>query len=64
MKIYTRKGDAGQTGLLTGERVPKDEARLEALGSIDELVAHLGLARAETEDDGLRRRLQAIQGEL
>jgi cob(I)alamin adenosyltransferase len=64
MKIYTRRGDAGQTSLFTGERVPKDEARLEALGSIDELVAHLGLARAETKDEGLRLRLQAIQGEL
>jgi cob(I)alamin adenosyltransferase len=37
---------------------------LRRLGSIDELVAHLGLARAETDDDGLRRRLQTIQGEL
>jgi cob(I)alamin adenosyltransferase len=60
MKIYTRRGDAGQTSLFTGERAPKDEARLQALGSIDELVAHLGLARAETESDGLRQRLRAI----
>jgi TonB family protein len=38
-KIYTRKGDGGQTWLFTGEQVAKDEARLEALGCIDELVA-------------------------
>jgi len=38
-KIYTRKGDAGQTRLFTGEQVSKDEARLGALGCIDELVA-------------------------
>lgn len=64
VKIYTRKGDAGQTGLFTGERVPKDEARLEALGSVDELVAAIGVAKAEIADEQLRTRLGAMQSEL
>jgi cob(I)alamin adenosyltransferase len=63
-KIYTRKGDGGQTRLLTGEQVAKDEARLEALGCIDELVAFLGLVRAEIEHPEIRSRLIAIQNEL
>jgi cob(I)alamin adenosyltransferase len=63
-KIYTRRGDGGQTRLFTGERVSKDEARLEALGCIDELVAFLGLARSEIEDSAIRSLLTAIQSEL
>jgi cob(I)alamin adenosyltransferase len=63
-KIYTRKGDSGQTRLFTGERVSKDEARLEALGCIDELVAFLGLARSEIDAADIRSRLTAIQSEL
>ncbi|MBK6777720.1 MAG: cob(I)yrinic acid a,c-diamide adenosyltransferase [Flavobacteriales bacterium] len=45
MKIYTRTGDKGQTGLLGGTRVPKDHARIEAYGTIDELNSHLGMLR-------------------
>src|SRR5215470_2782814 len=63
-KIYTRRGDGGQTRLFTGERVSKDEARLEALGCIDELVAFLGFSRSEIEDSEIRSRLTAIQSEL
>jgi cob(I)alamin adenosyltransferase len=63
-KIYTRKGDGGQTRLFTGERVCKDEARLEALGCIDELVAFLGLSRSDIKDSEIRSRLTAIQSEL
>jgi cob(I)alamin adenosyltransferase len=63
-KIYTRRGDGGQTRLFTGERVSKDEARLEALGCIDELVAFLGLSRSEIENAEIRSRLTAIQSEL
>ena len=46
MKIYTKTGDAGQTGLFGGPRVTKDHARIEAFGTVDELNSHLGMARA------------------
>lgn len=46
MKIYTRTGDDGTTGLLGKDRVPKHDARVEAYGSVDELNAVLGLAQA------------------
>ena len=46
MKIYTRKGDDGTTGLLYGGRVPKDDARTAVYGTLDETVSALGVARA------------------
>ena len=46
MKIYTKTGDAGDTGLFGGGRVQKDDPRVEAYGDVDELNAVLGLARA------------------
>jgi len=46
MKVYTKTGDKGTTGLLTGERTPKDSPRVEAYGTIDEINSALGLARA------------------
>jgi cob(I)alamin adenosyltransferase len=49
MKIYTRKGDDGTTGLLYGGRVAKDASAIEANGAVDEAQAALGLARAEVE---------------
>lgn len=49
MKVYTRKGDDGTTGLLFGGRVPKDAPGPTAYGATDEAVAALGLARAEAE---------------
>lgn len=49
MKIYTRKGDDGTTGLFYGGRVPKDATGPVAYGDIDEAGACLGMARAETE---------------
>src|SRR5688572_14914331 len=45
-KIYTRTGDAGETGLVTGERVKKSDLRIAAYGDVDELNSALGLARA------------------
>ena len=45
-RVYTRKGDDGQTGLVGGQRVPKDSPRIEAYGTVDELNACLGAARA------------------
>src|SRR2546428_8002084 len=49
MKVYTRKGDDGSTGLLYGSRVGKDSAGPSAYGEVDEAVSALRLARAETE---------------
>ena len=46
MKIYTKTGDDGSTGLFGGQRVPKDSLRVEAYGTLDELNSHLGLAVA------------------
>ena len=46
MKIYTKTGDAGQTGLFGGGRVSKDDPRVEAYGDVDELNASLGVVRA------------------
>jgi cob(I)alamin adenosyltransferase len=45
-RVYTRKGDAGETGLVGGQRVPKDGMRIEAYGTVDELNSFLGAARA------------------
>jgi cob(I)alamin adenosyltransferase len=52
VKIYTRKGDDGTTGLWYGGRVPKYAGRPEAYGSVDEAASALGLARACAERDG------------
>lgn len=49
-KIYTRTGDAGTTSLVGGQRIDKDDVRLEAYGTVDELNAHLGLLRVFTGD--------------
>lgn len=46
MKIYTKTGDSGSTGLFGGGRVPKDDVRVEAYGDVDELNAVLGMARS------------------
>lgn len=64
MKIYTKTGDAGDTGLFGGARVSKASARVEAYGTVDELNAALGLARAAGVDPELDALLGAIQGDL
>src|SRR3954447_11581755 len=65
MKIYTRKGDDGTTGLLFGGRVRKDEPAPEAYGAVDEAQAALGLARAETgEGSELDRLLVRLERDL
>lgn len=48
MKIYTRGGDAGETGIWGGVRLAKDDVRVEAIGAVDECNAALGIARAAT----------------
>jgi cob(I)alamin adenosyltransferase len=65
VKIYTRKGDDGTTGLWYGGRVPKHGGRPEAYGSVDEAASALGLARAVAERDGeLYRDILRVQNEL
>ncbi|HUF37333.1 MAG TPA: cob(I)yrinic acid a,c-diamide adenosyltransferase [Anaerolineales bacterium] len=63
-KIYTRKGDDGNTGLGGGQRVPKDDARVVAYGTVDELNAHLGHALACGLAPRLAEVLPGIQNTL
>lgn len=49
-RVYTRKGDTGDTGLVGGQRVPKDDARIDAYGTVDELNAFVGVARATVQE--------------
>jgi cob(I)alamin adenosyltransferase len=57
-KITTRTGDAGETGLGDGARVPKDSARIQALGDVDELNSALGLVLAEEVPEAVRTALE------
>ena len=53
MKIYTKFGDSGETALYGGTRVGKDEPRIEAIGTVDELNAYIGYAQTLVEDADL-----------
>ena len=64
MSIATRTGDGGTTGLMYNRRVPKTAARVEAYGTVDELNAALGLARASATDGFVRDNLYWIQKSL
>jgi cob(I)alamin adenosyltransferase len=64
VKIYTRTGDAGETGLFDGTRVSKADPRVDAYGAIDETNAWLGLARASGLDAELAGMLETIQRDL
>ncbi len=64
MSIVTKTGDDGTTALMYGRRVPKDHPRIEACGSVDELNAALGQARALTRSTLLRDMLQGVQRDL
>lgn len=66
MKIYTKTGDQGETGLFGGPRVRKDSPRIEAYGTVDELNAVLGAARVETTelDAHLDELLARVQNDL
>ena len=64
MKIYTRRGDRGETDLFGGPRVAKDHLRVEAYGAVDELNAALGAALADTAHQDIRDLALAIQGTL
>jgi cob(I)alamin adenosyltransferase len=67
-RVYTRRGDRGETDLVGGARVPKDHARIDAYGTVDELNAALGVVRAfnaaERGADRVRRELEAILRKL
>lgn len=63
-KITTRTGDAGETGLGDGARVPKDSARIHALGDVDELNSALGLVLAEALPEAVARALLEAQHDL
>lgn len=63
-RIYTRTGDAGQTGLVDGSRVSKADARMQAIGDVDEANSAIGVALLGVEDAELRAMLSRIQNEL
>jgi cob(I)alamin adenosyltransferase len=64
MKIYTRTGDQGETGLFGGGRVPKDHPRVAAYGDVDELNSALGVVRATAEQEFFDPLLESIQRDL
>ena len=64
MSIATKAGDGGETGLIGGGRVSKADARVEAYGTIDELVSAMGFARSICDDAELRELTKTIQREL
>ena len=64
MKIYTRTGDQGTTGLLGGGRVPKSHPRIAAYGTVDELNSTVGWAASVVEDPETRDRLSLLQHDL
>lgn len=64
MKIYTKTGDDGTTGLFGGQRVPKDSLRVETYGTLDELNSHLGLAIVACKHTELSRQLTVLQSRI
>lgn len=63
-RIYTRTGDAGETGLFAGGRTSKASARVEAYGAVDELNAVLGVALRAIADESVRRQVASVQPDL
>jgi cob(I)alamin adenosyltransferase len=64
MKIYTKTGDKGETGLFGGDRVSKDSLRITAYGTVDELNAFIGYAITEIKDISVKENLLTIQNYL
>jgi cob(I)alamin adenosyltransferase len=64
MKIYTKTGDKGETGLFGGERVSKKSLRIEAYGTIDELNSFIGVAVTEVKNADIKVLLEKIQNDL
>jgi cob(I)alamin adenosyltransferase len=63
-RIYTRTGDDGTTGLAGGMRVPKDSARIEAIGTLDELNSHIGVVLTHPLPEEVRLCLTQVQNDL
>jgi len=64
MKIYTKTGDNGTTGLVGGTRIPKHDLRIDCYGTVDELNSYLGLIRDQTISDDSKTTLIKIQNQL
>jgi cob(I)alamin adenosyltransferase len=64
MSIVTKTGDQGETSLMYGRRVSKNDPRVEAYGALDELTAALGLARAFSKDEFVSAQILAVQKDL
>ena len=64
MKVYTKTGDTGTTALFGGTRVPKDHARIESYGTVDELNSYIGLIRDQEMDQHYKTILIEIQDRL
>ncbi|MCH2109003.1 MAG: cob(I)yrinic acid a,c-diamide adenosyltransferase [Polyangiaceae bacterium] len=64
MKIYTRTGDDGTTGLFGGARLSKSSPQVEAFGAVDELNACLGVVRSQTPEPSVNEILTQVQAEL
>ncbi len=63
-KVYTKTGDAGETSLGGGQRVPKDSLRIQSYGTVDELNSYIGVAIANGLDNEISDKLKVIQNEL
>jgi len=64
MRIYSKTGDKGTTSLLGGKRVPKYHLRIEAYGTVDELIAYVGLLRDQNVSNRVREELISVQDRL
>jgi cob(I)alamin adenosyltransferase len=64
MSVTTKRGDNGQTDLLFGERIDKDDLRIEIFGCLEECCAHIGLARSQLKEKRVADVLESVQREL
>ncbi len=61
MKVYTKTGDDGKTSLFTGERIDKDDPRVQTYGTVDEINSALGMARAFSDVNEVREKIYQLQ---
>ena len=61
MPIYTKKGDKGETGTFDGKRIPKDDLRVEVLGTLDEVNSFLGLSSSLLDEKYLKNKIIQVQ---